>query len=228
MIINMQQEPPLNRYHLLTQTVIPRPIAWVLSSNDASVRAESVEHLEKVDAVKSETIKSTLNLAPFSFFNAVCSDPPLIVLSIGKKPSGDAKDTRHNLLAGRECVIHIAHLSQAEAVNSSAATLVYGESEPVLADLALADFPGCSVPRISGCPIAYRCKLYESHEIGPAKQAIMYVEILDVYVDDAIITKTQTDDNHRYTIDPKGVNPLVRLGGTAYACVDGVFSLSRP
>ena len=105
MIINFSTIEPLQRYHLLTQTVIPRPIAWVLSQNDTEAG-------------------SNYNLAPFSFFNVICSNPPLMMLSIGKKTDDDLKDTRHNILSGREFVIDIASLSQAEPLNASAAALL--------------------------------------------------------------------------------------------------------
>ena len=66
-------------YHTLTRTVIPRPVAWVLSENAGG----------------------DYNLAPFSYFNAICSDPPLIMISVGKKPDGSSKDTRVNITARR-------------------------------------------------------------------------------------------------------------------------------
>lgn len=74
------------RYHLMTQTVIPRPIAWVLT----------------------ESSKANYNLAPFSYFTAVSSQPPLMMFSIGKKPTGERKDTVVNLERQQHCVVHIA------------------------------------------------------------------------------------------------------------------------
>jgi flavin reductase (DIM6/NTAB) family NADH-FMN oxidoreductase RutF len=90
-----------NVYHLMTQTIIPRPIAWVLTKNK----------------------DNSTNLAPFSYFNAVCSNPPLCMLSMGKKPDGAFKDTGTNLIEGADCVIHIAHVNQAEVVTATASTL---------------------------------------------------------------------------------------------------------
>ena len=71
---------PSERYHIMTQVVIPRPIAWVLTANDGD---------------QSNHSSSRFNLAPFSYFNAISSDPPLVMMSIGKKPDGEEKDTRH-------------------------------------------------------------------------------------------------------------------------------------
>ena len=202
MIIPFSEETPSNCYHLLTQTIIPRPIAWVLSEN------------------KDQSV----NLAPFSFFNAVCSEPPLLMLSIGKKPNNTSKDTRINLLSGREFVIHIASSAQAEPVNTSAATLEYGDSEIDADQLAVTDFPGCPLPRLKNCKVAYHCKLYDSHTIGPNQQAVIYAEIIQLYVADNAITHS----NNRYTIDAKITDPLARLGGTAYAELGQHIHLARP
>ena len=202
MIVNFAEIAPLNRYHLLTQTIIPRPIAWVLSEND----------------------DQSLNLAPFSFFNAMCSDPPLMVLSIGKKPDGELKDTRRNICSGRDFVIHIAHVNHADILNKSAAVLAYGESEVETNDLGLADFEGSTIPRLAQCDIAYHCKLYDVHEIGPNQQAMIYAEVKQLYLSDAVVK----EENNRFIIDPQSINPLTRLGGSYYAALDQPFSLTRP
>ncbi|MGH1486766.1 MAG: flavin reductase family protein [Cellvibrionaceae bacterium] len=202
MIIDFDSITPLNRYHLLTQTVMPRPIAWVLSENE----------------------DMSLNLAPFSFFNAMCSEPPLLVMSVGKKPGGDVKDTRRNLLSGRPFVVHIASVDQVEVLNGTAAVLDYGESEVAASSLPLSEFPGCVLPRLSDCHIAYHCKLYDVHEIGPNKQAMIYAEVLQLYLNDTVVEH----ENNRYIIDPEKVNPLSRLGGVQYSEQGKIFSLTRP
>ncbi|MEO0443025.1 MAG: flavin reductase family protein [Pseudomonadota bacterium] len=202
MIVNFADIAPSTRYHLLTQTIIPRPIAWVLSEND----------------------DQSLNLAPFSFFNAMCSDPPLMVLSVGKKPDGEIKDTRRNILSGRDFLIHIAHVDQADMLNKSAAALDYGESELEANDLALAKFEGCPIPRLAQCNIAYQCSVFDVHEIGPNQQAMIYAEVKQLYLNDAVFN----EENNRFIIDPEQINPLTRLGGSYYAALDQPFSLTRP
>jgi len=202
MIIDFHHALPLTRYHLLTQTILPRPIAWVLSENE--------DH--------------TLNLAPFSFFNAMCSDPPLLAMSIGKKPDGSDKDTRRNMLSGRDFVVHIASVEHTEALNASAANLDYGESEIEAAQLSVESFPNSSVPRLQGCQVAYHCRLYDHHEIGPNKQAIIYAEVVQLYISDDIAE--YKDD--RYTINAEKLKPLSRLGGAEYAELGRLFSINRP
>lgn len=202
MIVDFSSTPAAARYHFMTQTIIPRPIAWVLSLNESG----------------------SLNLAPFSFFNGVCSDPPLVVLSVGTKSDGSIKDTRRNILSGRPFVIHIAGTDQAQALNNSAAELAYGESEVLLDQLALADFPGSDIPRLADCPIAYDCRLYDHHEIGPKRQAMLYGEIKQLYIEDSVVA----EEGKRYVIDAHKVAPLARLGGANYAHLGDLFSLVRP
>lgn len=189
-------------YHLMTQTVIPRPIAWVLSSNtDASI-----------------------NLAPFSYFNAVCSDPPLLMLSMGKKPDGSAKDTVTNLQLGEYCVIHIAHANQSEQVTNTAATLEYGVSEIEINDIPLITHSTWPLPRVNNCPIAYLSRVYSTQQIGNAEQQIVFVEAIELYIDDSVVS----EHNGRITVDAMSVNPLARLGASQYANLGDVFSKARP
>ena len=107
MYVNLDALSPNQVYFSIIQTLIPRPIAWVLSEN----------------------ADGGFNLAPFSYFNAVCSDPPLVMLSIGRKPDGSPKDTRVNIEQRERFVIHIAHRELAKQVTESSATLDYGDSE---------------------------------------------------------------------------------------------------
>lgn len=202
MVIDFNDLSATARYHVITQTVLPRPIAWVLSINE----------------------DGTTNLAPFSYFTAICSDPPLVVLSIGKKRDGWLKDTRKNIASGRPFVIHIAGVDQAEHLNQSAAEMDYGDSEVLASNLPLAEFPGCDVPRLAACQVAFHCSLFDIHEIGPKKQGVIYAEIKQVYLADTIAEQTEG----RYKIDAERINPLARLGGTNYAGLGRYFSLDRP
>lgn len=189
-------------YHLMTQTVIPRPIAWVLSNNT----------------------NDSLNLAPFSYFNAVCSDPPLFMLSMGKKPSGKIKDTAANLTVGAHCIVHIAHVDQSDQVTKTAATLDYGESEVNINEIALVAHQDWSMKRIKDCPIAYLCKVHSAQDLGNAPQRLVFVEALELYVDDKVVS----EDKGRIKVDALKVNPLARLGASQYANLGAIFTAARP
>ncbi|RTZ14444.1 flavin reductase family protein [Vibrio aquaticus] len=202
MDINLSTLAPTQIYHLMTQTVIPRPIAWVLTESD----------------------DKNYNLAPFSYFTPVSSNPPLLMLSVGKKPTGDIKDTTRNVLEMGRMVVHIAHEDQANEVTQTAATLPHGESEVAASELSLVDFEGFEMPRVEGCPIAFGCKLYEVKEIGETPQSLIFAEIEQVYIDPKVID----DRSDRLVVEALKVNPLSRLGGSQYATLDHVFSVARP
>ncbi|QUM88718.1 flavin reductase family protein [Moritella sp. 36] len=190
-------------YHLMTQTIIPRPIAWVLTdSGDASY-----------------------NLAPFSYFTAVSSKPALLMISVGEKPNGDNKDTLTNILKNKKMVIHIASDDQADIVTQTAATLAHGESELANAGLTTTAFDDFSLPRLTQCDIAYGCELYEIKEIGDAPQTLIFVEVKQLYINDTVVSK---DAKERLNIAADKMKPLARLGGGEYASITAPFSIQRP
>ncbi len=195
------------RYHVMTQIVIPRPIAWVLTDNgELSGRQPSY------------------NLAPFSYFNALCSDPPLIVMSIGFKPGGELKDTRRNILERNNLVVHIASQDCAEQVTASAAPLPHGESEVSRLGLSLVKQDAWALPRLERCRIAMACHLYDVSEIGPNRQGIIFCQIDEVFVSDEAVS---LDAKGRPKIDAAIISPLSRLGASEYASLGEVFSSAR-
>ncbi|KFI12388.1 flavin reductase family protein [Vibrio coralliilyticus] len=193
---------PTQIYHLMTQTVIPRPIAWVLT----------------------ESGEADYNLAPFSYFTPVSSNPPLLMFSVGKKPTGEIKDTTRNVLETGRMVVHIANADLAEQVTQTSATLPHGESEVALAALELIDFEGFELPRIKDCPIAFGCKLFEVKEIGETPQSLIFGQIEDIYIAPEVIG----DNQERLVVEALKVNPLSRLGGSQYANLDQTFTVARP
>ncbi|NRF16591.1 flavin reductase family protein [Vibrio coralliilyticus] len=193
---------PTQIYHLMTQTVIPRPIAWVLT----------------------ESGEADYNLAPFSYFTPVSSNPPLLMFSIGKKPTGEIKDSTRNVLETGRMVVHIANADLAEQVTQTSATLPHGESEVTLAGLELIDFEGFELPRIKDCPIAFGCKLFEVKEVGETPQSLIFAQIEDIYIAPEVIG----DNQERLVVDALKVNPLSRLGGSQYANLDQTFTVARP
>ncbi len=97
MDIQFSDKTPVERYHLLVQSVIPRPIAWILTAEE----------------------DGGLNLAPYSLFAPVCSAPPTLVVSIGQKSAGTEKDSYRNLKRSGWCVVNIADASQVDSLNMS-------------------------------------------------------------------------------------------------------------
>ncbi len=203
MLLNFSEYSANQRYHLMTQTIIPRPIAWVLTDSN----------------------NGSFNLAPFSYFTAVASEPPLLMLSIGKKPNGDDKDTVLNVLRNKELVIHIASEQHAQLVTQTAATLAHGESELTEAALSTTPFEGFSLPRLTQCDIAYGCELHEVKYLGDTPQTLIFAEVKQVYINDAV---ADIDSKNRIKVHADRVKPLARLGGGEYATISAPFSIARP
>ncbi|MGI9877175.1 flavin reductase family protein [Vibrio chagasii] len=193
---------PTQIYHLMTQTVVPRPIAWALT----------------------ESADQEYNLAPFSYFTPVSSNPPLLMLSVGKKPSGEIKDTTRNAHETGKLVIHIASSSSAEVMTATAATLEHNESEVTANNIELVEFEVFSLPRVKQCAVAFGCTLYEVKEVGEVPQSLIFAQIEQVFIAEEVIDK----ESDRLKIDALALDPLSRLGGGEYATLSNVFSVTRP
>lgn len=200
MIFELEKMSANQRYHLITQTVLPRPIAWILTANE----------------------EDSFNLAPFSYFAALSSEPALLVVSIGNKEKNLNKDTKTNLLRDKECVLHIPSEQNAQDVNTSAATLRYGHSEIEEQGLTLTPF--CkNLPRLSDAKVAMHCRLYDVHPLSDSQSAC-YLEVLSIHVEDTIVSEAEG----RYFIDSLGLSPLSRLGGSDYGVLNEKLTLKRP
>ena len=203
MILDLSQIKPAQVYFHMIQTLIPRPIAWVLS----------------------EIEDGRYNLAPFSYFNAVCSDPPLIMLSVGKKPDGSFKDTRVNIEQRRDFVVHITHPEMLQNLNQSSATLAADVSELDQLGIETTAFEGSRLPRIEACKVAYACECYQIHELGSTPQSIIYGRINHIYIDDGI---TSVNEKGRLKVHADKLEPIARLGADEYMGFGDIIRLTRP
>lgn len=201
MHIDMSSLSPIQAYALMTQTVIPRPIAWVLTEND----------------------DKSYNLAPFSYFNGLASDPPMIMISIGIAPDGSLKDTRVNIERNKNFIVHIAHREMAEPMTKSSATMPANESEVDMLGLKLTEMPGSTLPRLADCRIAYACEYDSMHMIKD--QAIVFATLKHLYLDDAI---TGEDAKGRMCVNAVDADPLGRLGGGEYFGAGDLIYVERP
>lgn len=203
MIIDMGALSPAQAYFTMIQTVVPRPIAWVLSENqDAS-----------------------FNLAPFSYFNAVCADPPLVIISIGKREDGSDKDTRMNIESRREFVIHIAHREMADDLTQSSAALPTGVSEVEALKLPLTEFEHFRLPRLADTRVAFACTLEKSEEIGNSNQCLIFGRVQYLYADDGVV---ELDAKNRRKFMAEKIDPIGRLGGGEYTTFGDKFFIQRP
>jgi flavin reductase (DIM6/NTAB) family NADH-FMN oxidoreductase RutF len=131
-------------YKLLASTVLPRPIAWI-TTLDAEGR---------------------VNAAPFSFFNVVCSDPPLFAVGFSGAPDRNGKDTLANIRATGELVINMVPEELANAMNITAIDAPRGIDELILAGLATAPCTHVKAPRIAASPISCECNVFQIIETG--------------------------------------------------------------
>jgi flavin reductase (DIM6/NTAB) family NADH-FMN oxidoreductase RutF len=203
MILDLATLKPAQVYFHMIQTLIPRPIAWVLS----------------------EIEQGKYNLAPFSYFNAVCSDPPLIMLSVGKKPDGSFKDTRVNIEQRKDFVLHIAHREMLDDLNQSSATLAADISELDQLGIETTAFEGSRLPRIRACKVAYACECYQIHELGSTPQSVIYGRVNHIYIDDDI---TSSSEKGRLKVHADRLEPVARLGADEYMSVGEIIRLARP
>jgi len=189
-------------YKLLTGSIIPRPIAFVTSVAD----------------------DGTINGAPFSYFNIVSSNPPMISLSI-QRQQGKQKDTARNILAGKEFVVHIVDEQNVEKVNETAASLPADQSEISLANLTLVDSDKVNIPGVKEAKVRFECSLEHSIELGGVSDQpgadLIIGKILQYHIDETIIF----DDKK---IDPDKLQAVSRLAGINYAKVGEVFPIKRP
>lgn len=202
MEINPNDAPPGAMNKIILGSVVPRPIAWVST----------------VD------LEGRVNLAPFSFFNAVCTNPPTLLFCPGIRGlDGSTKDTYQNVLATKEFVINIVSEAVAEAMNISATELPPEVNEFEVAGLTAAPSVRVKPPRVLESPVNYECVLRQVVQVGeglPGSGWVVIGEVVHVHVADEVI-----DANYR--INVQALKPIGRLAGFNYTRVNDIFEMKR-
>lgn len=193
---------PDNFYKVMLQAIIPRPIAWVLSKNS----------------------NGTFNVAPFSFFNGVASEPPLLMIAVGMKDEQTRKDTWVNAAERPEFVVHIPPAEMAEAMVATSKSLPHDESEIDFAKLETVPVEGESLPRLKGPRVAMFCRTHQIIEVGTERIGLILGEIKKIWADDEIVRIEGT----RTLLDPKKIDPVARLGGLGYSLLGDIKNVARP
>lgn len=184
------------RYKLLIGCIVPRPIAWV-----STVSPDG----------------KSLNLAPFSFFNGVGSNPMTLLFCPANKPDGSEKDTLRNCKPASEggvgeFVINVATDALSRQVAGSSEPLPYGESEFDLTGLTPAPSTVVKPPRVAQSPVAFECSTVQVIRTNPGQPAggnIVIGRVVHVFVRDDLV-------NQRYQIDQGKLDLIGRLGGLMY------------
>lgn len=189
-------------YKILTGTIIPRPIAFVTTISDEGV----------------------VNGAPFSYFNIVSSNPPLVSVAI-QRANGNLKDTARNIYNNGEFVVHIVDQNNVKQVNETAASLPYNESELDIANLTQVPSDMINVPGVKESKVRFECKLVQAlpllNEENPGSD-LFIGEVVLFHIDESIY-----DQDKRY-IDERSLDAVSRLAGQNYATLGDVFSIKRP
>ena len=188
-------------YKLLIATVIPRPIAWITTLNkDASI-----------------------NLAPYSAYNMVCSNPTTISFAAGWKAPDTRKDTLSNILRTKEFVINTPRPEHIQSVALSAAPFAAGESEADAANLPLVDSSLVAVPRLQDAVFALECELQQTVQIGekaPGSATLVLGTVKAFHIQDDLLENGK--------VDFEKVSVLSRLGGYSYASLGKVLEEKVP
>ena len=181
-------------YRLLSTAVTPRPIGWISTTSEAGVD----------------------NLAPYSFFNVVAVDPPVVMFApVG---STDLKDTPRNVRETGEFVVNTVSRDLVDQMNATSATLGAGESEFDHVGIERAESVVVDSPRVAAAKAAFECELYDWIEVGGS--VLILGEVVHAHVDEDVLTDGQ--------IDIESLDTVGRLSGSQYASTAERFGIDRP
>ena len=202
MQFDMRSLPLGVRYKLLNSTVTPRPIAWVTSLSRTGV----------------------VNAAPYSFFNAVGVDPPLVVLGLLKDLRDyTLKNTASNILSTGEFVVNLVTEADMEKMNASSANAPAEVSEIDYAGIETLPSVVVAPPRIASSPVSFECRKVAALDVGTA-QTVVLGEILMTHIDDRFITNPE-----KHYLDTPAMKLVGRThGGGWYVRNSDRFQLKRP
>jgi len=200
MHFSSQEIPPSAAYKLLVSTVLPRPIAFVTTVNK----------------------DGTVNGAPFSFFNAMGSQPPVVALGFQPNADGSQKDTPKNILAVGEFVVNMVDEPLTAQMNICAASMPPGVDEIALAGLETTPSLDVAPPRLQASPVSMECKLL-NHMALQGGGCIIVGEVLHFHLREDIVESVNP-----LRIDINKLAPISRLNGPMYGRITDQFEITRP
>lgn len=183
--------------------IIPRPIGWISSQDE----------------------EGNINLAPYSYFNALCDNPPMVMFSTtNSRSEGVIKDTLHNVETQGEFVVSMATYDLRESLNLSSAPLPRGENEFAFTKLEMLPSTLVKPPRVKDSPIHLECLYHQSIQLpvnanGDTNRVVIG-RVVGVHIDDNFILNGK--------IDVAKIKPIARLGYMEYAVIDNIFNMQRP
>jgi flavin reductase (DIM6/NTAB) family NADH-FMN oxidoreductase RutF len=200
MLFDFATMPAENVYKLLVSTVVPRPIAWVTTLD----------------------IDGTLNAAPFSFFNAVSGDPPVVCIGIGGRAPGDAKDTGGNIRRTGQFVVNLVSNALAEKMNVTAIDFGKDVNELVEAGLTTAASEKVKPPRIAEAPVSMECERLVIVDVGVDRSVILG-RVIAMHIAEEFVL-----DSARCYVDTPKLELIGRMHGRGwYARTTDRFEMPR-
>ena len=199
MTIDPKTIPAPIAYQILTGSVIPRPIGFISSISAAGI----------------------VNLAPFSFFNAICGEPPMVMFCpMNRRPP---KDTLLNVKATREFVANIVSEEIAQQMNLTSGDYASEVNEFDIAGLTPAACEIVKPPRVLESHVNMECIVHHIIEVSdkPWGGTVVIGEVVRFHVRDSIIDKDMF-------IDPDKLNPVAGMGGPSYSRIKDRFDMIRP
>lgn len=201
MQFDMQKLDSARAYKIIGTCVTPRPIAWV------STRSE----------------EGCVNLAPFSFFNALGHTPPTVALGFTAHPEGRLKDTARNIRETGEFVVNLVNEANAEAMNRTSVDAPADVDEAALAHIPMAAGTAVGAPRVEAAPVSFECRMLHWLETGTYQIAVVG-EILCAHIHDEFLI-----DPDRILIDIDAMALVSRLhGANWYGRQTDRFEMRRP
>jgi flavin reductase (DIM6/NTAB) family NADH-FMN oxidoreductase RutF len=197
--IDINALSPSIQYKLIASTIVPRPIALVTTLSETG----------------------TVNAAPFSFFNVMGEDPPILVLGLQTHPDGTLKDTTINIMRDGQFVVHTVDEALAEPMNVCGIRFPRGVDEVRAAGLTVTSSELVKPPRIVEAPVSFECEKVAFLQISPGRQ-IAIGKVLMMHARDGLI------DEESFRIDGNAYKPIGRLHALLYSRQNDRFVLTRP
>jgi flavin reductase (DIM6/NTAB) family NADH-FMN oxidoreductase RutF len=196
--INPSDLHPRDAYRLLISIVVPRPIAWV-----SSLGADG-----------------SLNLAPFSFFNAVAGTPPTVMFSVGQRQD-NPKDTLRNVQETGEFVLNLVDEALAEKMNLTSGEYTYNVNEFERAGLSPLPSEWVKPPRVAEAAITLECRATQFVPVQSTHYTLVLGQVLRFHIREGLLRASGA-------VDAALLRPVGRLSGDEYARLGAVFEMKRP
>jgi flavin reductase (DIM6/NTAB) family NADH-FMN oxidoreductase RutF len=192
--------PHKYRYQLLSSLIVPRPIGWISTRSGSGV----------------------LNLAPYSYFNAISASPPMVAVSINMR-RGEPKDTLANIREIRAFCVNVVSSHLLEAMNASSADVTPEVDEFALAGLTPAQGSEVDAPRVLEARASLECTLFKEVDLGEAASKLVIGEVKLIHLSDSLRMEPES-----WAVDPESLSPVGRLGTNAYSILGEIRRVPRP